>query len=448
MNPAGAPGEVMIRARNLGKRFKIYRKPTDRVIEWVTGRSDYHKDFWAVRGVSFEVRRGSCLGVIGANGSGKSTLLKMITGALYPTEGDFRVTGRVLSLIELGTGLHPLMTGRANIINAARLLGFPVEYARERIQEIEAFADIGEFFEREVRVYSTGMRVRLAFAMFACFRPEVFIVDEALSVGDVFFQQKCAARLREMLDAGMTMLFVSHDQSAILNLCDHAIQLEHGRIMYEGAPHETIQRYSASLQKRPKYGKARQTPRPAPAAAAADSGNAADEVLSHSIIPEGADRFGAQNAVVRAVRVTDARGSDTLRGFMGEVLTVHALIEAVTDVQEPGAGLHVVDRFSNILFACGTRSMGIRLPDLAAGESIVVRFDLTLDLRPDTYTLGVGTSVPSADSAEGGFVNDRVQNLGPLLVMQDRTRIRPFYGVARLPLRISAGTPLRCGAPA
>src|SRR5690606_3084935 len=194
------------------------------------------------------VRRGECLGIIGANGSGKSTLLKMISGALRPTTGTFQVQGRVLSLIELGTGLNPLLPGRANIIHAATLLGFPADFARKKMREIEEFAELGEFFDRPVMLYSSGMRVRLAFSMFACFRPELFIVDEALSVGDIFFQQKCAARIRELLDGGMTMLFVSHDQSAILNLCDRGMVMSQGRPIFYGEPEEAVTRYIASLR--------------------------------------------------------------------------------------------------------------------------------------------------------------------------------------------------------
>ena len=253
--PGAAPGAagdpahepVVISADKLGKRFRIYKKPADRLWEWLRLKRNVHTAFWAVRDVSFEVRRGQCLGIIGANGSGKSTLLKMLTGAMMPTEGSYHVEGRVLSLIELGTGLNPNLTGRQNIHNAAALLGFPPTYAKEKMPEIEAFADLGDFFDRPTMLYSSGMRVRLAFAMFACFRPEVFMVDEALSVGDVFFQQKCAVRLRELLDSGMTMLFVSHDQGAVLNLCDEAIVLSKGRPIFRGKPEEAVSRYSAAL---------------------------------------------------------------------------------------------------------------------------------------------------------------------------------------------------------
>ncbi|CAA9403546.1 MAG: Teichoic acid export ATP-binding protein TagH, partial [uncultured Phycisphaerae bacterium] len=208
---AAAAAPVMIRAAGLGKRFKIYPKPWGRMTEWLTlGRARRHEDFWALRDVGFEVARGESLGVIGVNGSGKSTLLKILSGAMYPTAGTFEVRGRVLSLLELGTGVNPQLTGRQNVVNSSRLLAFPPVYVAEKMGEIEAFAELGEFFDRPVRLYSSGMLVRLVFSMFACFDPEVFVVDEALSVGDLYFQQKCAKRIGAMLDGGVTMLFVSH----------------------------------------------------------------------------------------------------------------------------------------------------------------------------------------------------------------------------------------------
>lgn len=450
-----APGDPsstdrMIRVENLGKRFKIYRRPSDRLIEWATGgRRVVHSDFWAVRGVSFEVPRGRCLGIVGANGSGKSTLLKMITGALHPTEGTFSVRGRVLSLIELGTGLNPLMTGRQNIVNAARLLGFPVDYARQRMQEIEAFAEIGEFFDRQVQVYSTGMRVRLAFSMFACFRPEVFIVDEALSVGDVFFQQKCAARLRELLDGGMTMLFVSHDQGAVLNLCDRAILLDHGRAVFEGLPQEVVNRYAASLHGKSRFAAPRRAGAKALSMAppVAISAESVESIAAHDVMATAAgERFGAGDVRIAAVRVTSSAGVDTLHANMGETLTFHLLVESFKDVHDASVGLQLVNRFNHIVFAAGTRQLGIRIPDLAQGDRLIVRFELTLDLAPGQYTFGVGASTPSEANPGSGFVLDRVQHLGPIRVGMKPGVMRPFYGVARLPLKATVLPPADPGA--
>lgn len=420
---------IAVRVEGLGKRFKIYRRPIDRVLEWL-GAGKRHAEHWAVRGVSFQVERGGCLGIIGANGSGKSTLLKMISRALHPTEGSFRVEGRVLSLIELGTGLNPHLTGRANVYNAAALLGFPANFAREKIGEIEAFADLAEFFDRPVILYSTGMRVRLAFSMFACFRPEVLIVDEALSVGDVFFQQKCATRIQELLDDGMTMIFVSHDQGAVLNLCDTAILLEKGAVTFSGDPAEALHRYTASLSKKPKFAP-RKAAEPAPAVET-------PAVLKGDVLGQRKhDQIGNGDARVVAVRVADRSNRDTLQAMMGETLRIEVLIEAVRPLRTPRVGMHFYDRFGNLVFAAGTYQLGHALPDLAPGERLIVRADVTLDLHPGEYTFGVGASIPSEENPEHGIVCDRVMQLGPVAVVQDKSRPRPFFGMAKLPMKVS-----------
>jgi len=183
--------EIAIRVENLSKCFKIFEKPIYRLAEWGSlGKIKKHHDFWALSDISFEVERGGCLGVIGPNGAGKSTLLKILTRTLYPTSGDFFISGNVLSLLELGTGLNYELTGRQNVYYCTQLLGLPGDHLDKQIGEIEEFADIGEFFDRPIKIYSSGMLIRLAFSMFVCMKPHILIIDETLSVGDVFFQQK------------------------------------------------------------------------------------------------------------------------------------------------------------------------------------------------------------------------------------------------------------------
>ncbi len=445
-NPAPAPAEgrtgpIMVRVDDLGKMFRIYKRPLDRLWEWL-GAPKRHTEFWAVRGVFFDVHRGECVGIIGANGSGKSTLLKMITGALHPSDGAYRVVGRVLSLIELGTGLNPLLTGRANVFNAAALLGFPAGFAKEKIGEIEEFAELGEFFDRPVNMYSSGMRVRLAFSMFACFRPEVLIVDEALSVGDVFFQQKCAGRIRELLDDGMTMLLVSHDQGAILNLCDRVVLLDHGKAVFEGPPADALQRYAASLHQKPRFGPRGSGAAPASVAASVGTGDAA-RILAGNVVPASApNRIGNGDMRVEAVRVADSAGRDLMQVKLGERLTLEVLVRAERPVQGARVGMHLYDRFNNLVFAAGTFQLGHHLPDLSAGDRVIVRMELVMDVHPGEYTFGVGASLPSEKNPEHGVVCDRLLGLGPLVVVQDRDVIRPFFGIARLPMQVSHA---RCG---
>jgi lipopolysaccharide transport system ATP-binding protein len=462
---AAPEAEVLIRADDLGKRFKIFRHPWHRLGEWCTGglRKPY-QEFWAVRGISFRVRRGECVGVVGPNGSGKSTLLKLIAGALYPTEGTFELNGRVLSLIELGTGINPMMSGRQNIENLARLLAFPPGYAKKKMPEIQEFAELGEFFNRPVRLYSSGMRARLSFSMFACFRPEVFIVDEVLSVGDVMFQQKCATRLREMLDEGMSMLFVSHDTSSVLNLCDEAILLWGGEVVFQGDPEEVVSRYYSLLRQ---FGVERKMPKKKKerlkAAAQAPGPGAQGKAIPRVAPPPPSERFSSigppcrpvemiQSDVIGdranhrhgqgglrivAARVTDEQGRDTVNALVGQTLCFHLFLEASEDIDKPRAGLRFFNRHDTMVFAAGTYQLGHELPALRAGERVTVRLDVRMDVDPGQYTFGLGAGDAAPGELNAGIPHDRIDKLGPLIVRWDASLVKPFHGVARLPMAAS-----------
>jgi ABC-type polysaccharide/polyol phosphate transport system ATPase subunit len=229
--------DVVLRVEHLSKRFKLYTRSWDRVADWlaIPPRPRY-REFWALRDVSFELCRGECLGIIGPNGAGKSTLLKLLTGALQQTSGRLDVHGRMLSLLELGTGFNPELTGRENIEYSARLLGFPARHAHERTDAIEEFAELGEYFDRPVKHYSTGMFVRLAFSLFSTMSPDIFLVDEALAVGDLRFAAKALACVRRMLDQGTTLLFVSHDLQVVSQVCSRVLWLHAGAVQADGAP--------------------------------------------------------------------------------------------------------------------------------------------------------------------------------------------------------------------
>jgi lipopolysaccharide transport system ATP-binding protein len=216
--------DVVISVKNLTKTYRIFGHPGDRIKQALTfGRSRYYSDFTALKDVSFEIKRGESLGVIGRNGSGKSTLLQLICGILKPTSGEVKVNGRISALLELGSGFNPEFTGRENVYFQGAVMGFTQKQINERINDIVAFADIGEFIDQPVRTYSSGMFVRLAFAVIASVDPEILVIDEALAVGDVFFQQKCMRFLSAFKSKGGTILFVSHDTNTVLTLCDRAI---------------------------------------------------------------------------------------------------------------------------------------------------------------------------------------------------------------------------------
>jgi lipopolysaccharide transport system ATP-binding protein len=241
--------DIVLQVENLGKCFKIYPNPWDRAREWGSLKQQtYHQPFWSLRNVSFEVRRGEFLGIIGENGAGKSTLLKMITGVLKPTEGHYQLHGKVLSLLELGTDFNFELSGRSNAIYSAELLGFPPGYVQSRLKEIEVFSELGEFFDRPMKLYSSGMKARLAFSLFAFLDCDVLILDEVLAVGDIFFQQKCYARLEELIQKQVTIILVTHTMEVVQQYCKQVILLHQGQIVFQGEPLQgTIQFYKLKM---------------------------------------------------------------------------------------------------------------------------------------------------------------------------------------------------------
>ena len=248
--------DVAISVQNLSKCYQIYENPRDRLKQFVMPRmhriagnkpKQYFSEFWALKDVSFEIKKGETVGIIGRNGSGKSTLLQMICGTLNPTSGSVQTNGRIAALLELGSGFNPEFTGRENVYMNAAVLGLSKDEVDTRFDDIAAFADIGQFIEQPVKTYSSGMMVRLAFAVAINVDPEILIVDEALSVGDELFQRKCFSRIEAIRANGATILFVSHSGSVIVELCDRAVLLDSGEKLAVGSPKQIVGRYQKLL---------------------------------------------------------------------------------------------------------------------------------------------------------------------------------------------------------
>ena len=240
--------EIAIKVDNLSKCYQIYDNPRDRLMQMLMrGRRQYYREFWALRDVSFEVRKGETLGIVGRNGSGKSTLLQMLCGTLNPTSGSIQASGRIAALLELGSGFNPEFTGRENVYMNGAVLGLCRNEVDQRFNDIAAFADIGEFIEYPVKTYSSGMMVRLAFAVAINANPDILIVDEALSVGDERFQRKCFSRIEAIRASGTTILFVSHSGAQIVELCDRAVLLDDGEKLAVGEPKLIVGRYQKLL---------------------------------------------------------------------------------------------------------------------------------------------------------------------------------------------------------
>jgi len=240
--------DVAIKVENLSKCYHIYNKPNDRLKQMlVGGLKQYYNEYWAVQGVSFEIKKGETVGIVGRNGSGKSTLLQLICGVLNPTHGSVQVNGRVAALLELGSGFNPDFTGRENVYLNGAVLGLSKKEIDDRFDEIAAFADIGTFIEQPIKTYSSGMMMRLAFAVAINVEPQVLIIDEALSVGDELFQRKCFSRIEAIRAKGCTILFVSHSGAQVVELCDHAILMDSGNMLAAGGPKNIVACYQKLL---------------------------------------------------------------------------------------------------------------------------------------------------------------------------------------------------------
>ncbi len=434
------PAEI-IHANALSKCFKIYPSPWARLKEWSTlNRTAAHEKFWAIRDITFHVNKGECVGIIGPNGSGKSTLLKVLTGTLFPTSGDFGINGRVLSLLELGTGLNPLLTGRQNVVHCADLLAFPPGYALEKMEGIESFAELGDFFDRPVKLYSSGMFVRLAFSMFMCFEPEVLIIDEALSVGDVFFQQKCFQQLHRIMDRGTTLLFVSHDTGAIRSLCDRVLVLRNGHAEFLGDPDEGVTRYYSLMGKHHSAANAQATPASSGITAHKHQSSeqhiqaAAEAIRAHDILPLAKSRHGERGFEISAAAVETLAGKATWTAEIMESLRLRLLLSASKDIAHPQVGFQLYDRMGTLVFAGGSRQLGRSLAPLHAGEQRIIEFILTCSIQTGDYTISLAAGEPVAENPDLGLWHDCHEHLGPLTITWNKNEVAPFYGIANLPL--------------
>ncbi len=451
-------GEPIITVNNVSKAYRIWETPSARLrsplLEAAAGvfpkNSPPHRalagraargwrDFYALRDISFQVRRGEGTGIIGRNGSGKSTLLQLIAGTLQPTTGSIDVKGRVAALLELGSGFNPDFTGRENVYLNGAIFGFSQHEMDQRFESIAEFAEIGSFMDQPVKIYSSGMMIRLAFSVATATQPDILIVDEALSVGDVFFQQKCFTRIREMLANGTTLLFVSHDVGGVQNLCSHAVLLHEGAAVFQGPPEEAASRYYA-LSKGRGSAVASHAVRPDAAGRIEREklrAGLASEFSHHDILPLARSRHGSGEMKVTAACFINELGEHSMTVEMTKAATIQVRVRAEREIAAPSVGINLIDRMNNLVFAAGTRQQGTPMPSMAAGEERVIKFRLELAVQPGEYTLSIGCGEPSDEGPNHGYVQDRHEGLGPVTVHANAGHIWPFYGIARLPLEIS-----------
>jgi lipopolysaccharide transport system ATP-binding protein len=395
---AGDDRPTAIAVTAVTKCYQIYARPQDRLRQAIIPRvrealgfapARYYSEFWALRDVGFRIGKGETVAIIGKNGSGKSTLLQILCGTLTPTSGEVAVEGRVAALLELGSGFNPEYTGRENVYLNGSVLGLTRQQLDERFDAIVAFADIGEFIDQPVKTYSSGMYVRLAFAVIANVDADVLIVDEALSVGDVFFGQKCMRFLRDFQARG-TLIFVSHDSAAVVNLCQRAIWLDHGRVVMDGPASEVSQAYHARS-----YGMDVQAGATAPGSydPAADLAEVEHERSVMRVFRFSAPTatFGDRRAKISAVALLDASGEPLSRLAGGEsvVLRVEALAHA--RLESPIVGFFLKDRLGQHLFGTNTFLGGRGGPCPAQpGQSVRAEFRFRMPHLPaGKYTVDV-----------------------------------------------------------
>jgi lipopolysaccharide transport system ATP-binding protein len=363
-----------ITVSNLGKAYKQYPTRWSRLGEWMLPfRGLRHKLKWVLQDISFDVAPGEAVGLIGINGAGKSTLLKLITGTTQPSTGAVHMSGRVAALLELGMGFHADFTGRQNVLMAGQLLGMSVEEIGALMPEIEAFAEIGDYIDQPVRVYSSGMQMRLAFSVATARRPDILIVDEALSVGDAYFQHKSFERIRQFRKAGTTLLLVSHDKQAIQSVCDRAILLDGGRLARQGAPEQIMDYYNALIAEREN-----------------------ETVRLAAVGGKVQTISGTGEASVSDIVLLDADGAQVEVVDVGSAVTLRITVSVRQAIPRMVLGYMIKDRLGQPMYGTNTHLKEMPLADVAAGQQVVYQFRFPMNLGPGSYS--IATAIVSTDT--------------------------------------------------
>jgi lipopolysaccharide transport system ATP-binding protein len=406
-----------ITVRNLGKRYRAFASPWQRMGEMLLpGFRGRAREFVALEGINLEVERGCALGVVGPNGAGKSTLLRILAGIVEPSDGEARTEGSVASILELGTGFHPEFTGRENVFINAAIMGHTPEQARAAYEDIARFCELGHYLDMPVKTYSSGMFVRLAFAVAISAQPDILLVDEALAVGDAVFAHRCLARIREMRERGVTIVFVSHDTNAIVNVCDRAIFLDRGRLAAEGPPKDVIHLYLLNVAERLTTLKEK-----------SDIATAFHEIGAVENTAEAQEkRFGSFQARITDIFVERPDGAPAARVRSGEEVVLRAIVRFDQPVRDPVFGVMIRNRFGVEIFGTNTHLKRIATGSYSHNDTLEVRFRVRALIAPGVYALSF-----AVHTADGHFFDYRVdarvlEIVGPV----------DTIGVANLPAEI------------
>lgn len=396
-----------ITVSNLGKAYKQYPTRWARLREWITpGDRSRHQLKWVLQGIDFNVQPGQALGIIGINGAGKSTLLKLITGTTQPTTGSVHMTGRVAAMLELGMGFHPDFTGRQNAYMAGQLLGMSGEDITRRLPEIQSFAEIGDYIDQPVRVYSSGMQMRLAFSVATAIRPDILIVDEALSVGDAYFQHKSFDRIREFRKQGTTLLIVSHDKQAIQSICDRAILLSAGKLAMEGPPEAVMDYYNAML---------------------ADHQN---QEVRQEVLQDGKVQTisGTGEVTLEHAELQDRQGLALEVVAVGQAVTLRIQAKCHQAVPELVIGYMIKDRLGQPIYGTNTHHLKHKMKQLRSQQAIECHFEFDANLGPGSYSIAIALHADDTHIGQNYEWSDQAIVFSVVNINQP-----DFVGVAWLP---------------
>lgn len=402
--------DVAISVRNVSKMYRIYNRPQDRLKQMIwRGQREFGQQFWALQDVSVDVKKGDSLGILGANGSGKSTLLQIIAGTLAPTSGEIHINGRVAALLELGSGFNPEFTGRENVFLSGAIWGIDQEEMEERFDEIAAFADIGAFIDQPVKLYSSGMFARLAFAVSVSVDPDILIVDEILSVGDIQFQQKCTSRLRQMKEQGLTLLYVSHSIDALKSVCNRGLFLNEGQCLYQGSAEQSADMYLNFVR---------------------DLMNQETRELHSQLIstphqptqPKGARRYGTGHVLIDQVRLTDERGVDKTAFMFGETIVLDVQYKGVIDIDHLSISFLVRDVTGVDLMGTMTFDEGIQLPHLKTGSKGRVIFSFMNCLHIGSYGISIAINRITHQDLSDNVLLDQIDAVAAFEVLTKLNR--------------------------
>lgn len=397
----------IIEVKSLNKEFKLFHNSKDRllnIIPFVNKKFDTHK---SLQNINFEVKKGEFVSIIGKNGSGKSTLLKILCGVLQATNGEFKVNGKIVSLLELGTGFDPELTGRENVINSAQTMNFDLKFIKSKMKLIEEFSDIQEYFDMSIKTYSSGMYVRLAMSLFLHLEPDLFIIDEALSVGDIFFQQKCFSKIEQMRKDGVTFLFVSHDINTVLNMSDRVMLLNNGKQLYYGDKHEACKLY---------YDSDKQIP------ITKDKEKIVSIDEKNNILANKEQIIHRNGGSIESLQIIDENGKHTMQVEMTKKLRFIVGYKAEKVLDKPVFSI-IIKNSKNVLITTIVH-------DISYNKNII-EIDIPFMLEAGEYSFDI--SITDLITLNSAIFISEYNNLGPISIGFDYQKNRaPFLGLVGL----------------